>query len=172
MASVPCGAVGQQRVTAGCTVDDLRLAHDQQLPVKVVEHGVADLGGIGIGQRRAGRSRLASNASLEGPAVPASTISGTGTPARAVRKVRYALMLDLLQPGDRQARPGVPVQHEPARLGQQPGVSRIPAINLDTEASKPIRSAYLGGLEPRHRLQPSGQRPHVAGADAGSSGSN
>jgi MFS family permease len=31
-------------------------------------------------------------------------------------------VLDLLQPGDGQARPGVAVQREPARLGEQPGV--------------------------------------------------
>ena len=39
-------------------------------------------------------------------------------------------MLDLLQPGDGQARSGVPVQQEPARLGEQPGIGRVPAAEV------------------------------------------
>ena len=35
-----------------------------------------------------GGSRLTSSASLAGPAVPASMMSGTATPARPARKVR------------------------------------------------------------------------------------
>src|SRR5689334_9784375 len=59
------------------------------------------------------------------------------------------LMLDLLEPGDDQARPGVPVQQEPARLSEQPGIGRVPAVDHDTEATGPVRPAYPGRLELR-----------------------
>ena len=75
-------------------------------------------------------------------------------------------MFDLLKPGYREARPGVPVQQEPACLGEQPGIGRVPAVDRDTDATGRIRPAYLGGLELRHPPDLPPGRVHVARADA------
>ena len=129
------GRVDQQRITADRAVGDPRPAQGQQLPVHVVQRGVADVGGVSIRQGRPGRQPV------DQQRVPGRSRGsgvnelGHGDAGLAGPQGEERLVLDLLKPGDGEDWPGVPVQQEPARLGQQPGVGRIPAVDLDTEAT-------------------------------------
>ena len=76
-------------------------------------------------------------------------------------------MLDLLKPGQREARPGVTVEEEPACLGEELGVGRIPPV--DGYADALTGRISLAGLRPlvlRHSPHLPGLRLHVAGPDA------
>ena len=154
--------VDQHRVTADRAVSDAGPPQGQQLAVQVIERGVADLGGVGVRQRRPGRHPV------DQQRVPGRSRRsrlddlGHGDIRQARSHGDVGLVLDLLKPGDRQARPGVPVQQEPARLGEQPGIGRVPAVDRDTEATGRIRPAQLGRLEPRHPPDLPGHRVHIA----------
>ena len=75
-------------------------------------------------------------------------------------------MLDLLQPGQGEIGSRVPVEQEPAHLGQQLGIRRIPAVNGDgQQLIRRVHRSRLGGLVFRHPPGLPRQRPHVARAD-------
>jgi hypothetical protein len=147
-------------------VGDAGRPQGQQLVVQVIEQRVADRGDASLRQRQAFHSgrhpadqeRVAGRAGLPGLDDLGYRDTGPGRPHREVR-----LVLDLLQPGNRKAGPGVPVEHEPANLRQQPGIGRVPAIDLDL---KPAGRGQLVRLVLRHPPHlPRGWR-QVAGADA------
>ena len=160
------GRVDQQRVPADRAVRDAGPPQNQQLPVQVIQGGVADLGGIRVGQRHPRRQPADQQRVLGRPGRPGLGDLRHGDAGLAGPQGEVGLVLDLLQPGEHQARTRVTVEHEPARLGEQLGVGRIPAVDQDGQAISPARSAYLGGLELGHPPDLPGRRVHVARADA------
>src|SRR6202034_777113 len=74
------------------------------------------------------------------------------------------LVFDLLQPGNREARTGVPVEQEPASLRQQPGIGGVSAV--DRYADVLTRRARVVGLVFRYSPDLPCRRSHVARADA------
>jgi hypothetical protein len=142
-------------------------AQDQQLTVEIVQGGVADAVGVGLRQRRPGRQAVGQQRVLGRPG--GSRVDDLGhRHARLARPHGHeGLVLDLLQPGEREGRPGVPVEHEPARLGQDLGVGRVPSVDLYAEpVAERIRPGRLDRLVLRHPPDLSRRRVHVAGADA------
>jgi hypothetical protein len=158
--------VDQYRVTADRAVSDACPPQGHQLAVQVIERGVADLGGVDVRQRRPGRRHPVDQQRVMGRSRRSRLDDlGHGDIGQPRSHGHVGLMLDLLEPGDRQARPGVPVQQEPARLGEQPGVGRVPAVDRDTEAPGRIRPAYLGRLELCHPPDLPDHRVHIPRAD-------
>ena len=137
----PRHRVDQHRVTADRAVSDAGSPQGQQLAVQVIERGVADPGGVRVRQRRPGRHPVDQQRVAGRSRRSRLDDLGYGDIGQARSHGDVGLVLDLLEPGDRQARPGVPVQQEPARLGEQPGIGRVPAVDRDTEATGRIRPA-------------------------------
>jgi hypothetical protein len=117
-------------------VRDPRPPQGQQLPVQLIQQGVADLSWVGVGQRGPGGQPESQErvAGWPGGAGLEDLRHGHARPGGPQGEV--GLVLDLLQPGDGQLRPGIAVQHEPARLGQQPRIGRIPAVDLDADTAR------------------------------------
>ena len=159
--------VGQQRVPAERAVRDPRSAQAQQLAVQVIEGGVADVGVGGVGQRGPA-GQAAHDQRVLGRSRDLRLDQFGDVDARAARpQHEVSLMLDLLEPGERERRPGIPVEDEAARLGQQLGVGGIAAVDVDAQltAGRPIR-AGLGRPVLSHPPDLPGRQSQLAGADA------
>ena len=93
----------------------------------VVEHGVGDLGRLAVVEawpvERAGDEQGSARARR----CPRPPRSGTGTPARSARSIDVGLVLDLLEPGEVDARAAVLVHEEAPRLGDELGVGLVAA---------------------------------------------
>jgi hypothetical protein len=128
--------------------------------------GVGDVRGVGLGQRAPGQ-HPADQQRVPGRSRGSGLDDlGHGHAELAGPQGEEGLVLDLLEPGNGEARPGIPVQQEPARLGEQPGVGRVPAVDGDAEAAGRASSARLGGLVLRHPPDLPRRRVHAHRADA------
>ena len=90
--------------------------------------------GSSVDRRCPGGGTLTSTASWAGPAVPAAARRDPGAgPGRHQRQV--GLVLDLLTAGEGQRRPGIAVEEEAGRLGQQLGVGRVTPVDRDIDGA-------------------------------------
>ena len=160
------GRVDQQRITADRAVRDPRPPQGQELPVQVIKRGVTDIGGVGIRQGRPGRRPVDEQRVPGRPGGSRLDDLGHGDARLARPQGEERLVLDLLKAGNGEAWSGVPVQQEPARLGEEPGIGRIPAVDLDPEATGRTGSVQLGGLVSRYPPDLPPVRAHVGRADA------
>ncbi len=163
----PVTRADQDHVTADRAVCDPGPAQRQQLPVQVVQRGVAHVGGVRPGQQSAGWQAADQQRVVSGPGGAGRHDVRHGHAGLARPHGEKPLVLDLLQPGQREAGPGVPVEQEPAQLGEQLGVRRVPAVHRDGQPlARGIRRAGLGGLVLGHPPGLPRQRQHVAHVDA------
>ena len=78
-------AVSTIRLRVQRTVGDVRGVQGADPLPELVEHGVGDLGGVDVAERAPVERPGSRAVPRPGPAVPATTTAGTGTPARCAR---------------------------------------------------------------------------------------
>ena len=140
--------IDQYRFAAQRTVSDTGPAQIEHCGEEGVQHVVGQLRRVELAQADArwgpdGQGGVAARTADAGH----QHVRG-GHTAPLGQKGHVCLVLDLLDPGERQSRPGVPVEEESARLGQQLGVGGVATIERHRHRFADVVDAGVSGHPP------------------------